>query len=575
MLSTNPEYILQNAEYRECPQQKNYHDCSLFAVGVLLHIYYGKSIDKFSFTQEDIDIFRNGLFNILDSDPVPNVPDPKKFLTRNFLNYFFPDLYNKDLENDLYMIDGYNLQSNNSVIGTSESDDVSEYKCSESSSSDSHTIRQTKTVKKNKLTPNKEYPESIVEENIKVQVDDDAKKEKAQKARDSENEAEEEKLEQEDPNTPGMTEPYVVSHTPGDHVYFPDDIFQKYFITNEPCFEDLVHVRKVVREYEQESNIRLKFVKTIKGRQHTRVCCKQHSDCPFVASFGRRHSDRKVILKNFNLHHKGTVLSGFAKDGRKWKVPRQGMLDECIEHVSKIKYESPNPRDLVKTSQTLTGERPPYNVAWRALDDNKATNRFNDRQRYQLLIPYLEAFAEKNKNSKIAYSLDDNNAFNYIFVCHGDTNAKLHHVRPVITIDATFLKENNGLGTLYMATALSANNELFTIAFGISKDNENYESWKIFLKNLKESCPVISTRHPDNDLGRFAYFTFVSDRDKGLIAAMKEIFPMNHHTNCMVHIARNVLTKGWGIAAAKCVTQIGESYSIPNEQYWFALENII
>ena len=48
ILLENKDYILKNVMYNECPQQDkdNYYDCSLFAVGVLLHIFYRKVIAK-------------------------------------------------------------------------------------------------------------------------------------------------------------------------------------------------------------------------------------------------------------------------------------------------------------------------------------------------------------------------------------------------------------------------------------------------------------------------------------------------------------------------------------------------
>ena len=129
-------------------------------------------------------------------------------------------------------------------------------------------------------------------------------------------------------------------------------------------------------------------------------------------------------------------------------------------------------------------------------------------------------------------------------------NAKLHHVRPIISIDATFMKEDTDKQwTLYMATVLSANNELVPVAFAITKNNENFAGWNMFLQNLHRDCPIISARHRLNECHMFGYFTFVSDRDKGIIAAVRETFPRNHHINCIVHIARNVLQKGWGILA--------------------------
>ena len=55
-------------------------------------------------------------------------------------------------------------------------------------------------------------------------------------------------------------------------------------------------------------------------------------------------------------------------------------------------------------------------------------------------------------------------------------------------------------------------------------------------------------------------FTFISDRQKGLIEAMKEVFPLNHHCFCAVHIARNVEAK-FGALKAKFVVPLAKTFS--------------
>jgi Transposase, Mutator family len=52
----------------------------------------------------------------------------------------------------------------------------------------------------------------------------------------------------------------------------------------------------------------------------------------------------------------------------------------------------------------------------------------------------------------------------------------------------------------------------------------------------------------------------MSDRDKGLVEALENTFPNNHHCHCVVHIQRNV-EKAYGKAAAREVTMIAKSFS--------------
>ena len=103
----------------------------------------------------------------------------------------------------------------------------------------------------------------------------------------------------------------------------------------------------------------------------------------------------------------------------------------------------------------------------------------------------------------------------------------------------------------------------------ITADNENYQGWKFFLQNLKLSCKHLCSK-PINQLYQpYNLFTFISDRDKGLIEACKEVFPENHHTNCQVHIRRNVMTR-YGKQAAALIPKIGMTFSSRVEGYWLS-----
>ena len=89
-LVEDEEYILKGVSYRPCPQQRNMSDCSLFAIGVLLHVLNGKAINANIFTQEIITKFRKGLYKVLSAERSNDLPDSKSYISRQFLYSFFP-----------------------------------------------------------------------------------------------------------------------------------------------------------------------------------------------------------------------------------------------------------------------------------------------------------------------------------------------------------------------------------------------------------------------------------------------------------------------------------------------------
>jgi hypothetical protein len=89
--------------------------------------------------------------------------------------------------------------------------------------------------------------------------------------------------------------------------------------------------------------------------------------------------------------------------------------------------------------------------------------------------------------------------------------------------------------------------------------NENEAGWVWFLKLLESAIEVLVMDWP-NDEYRYKYFTFISDRQKGLNGALAKVFPHNHSCNCAIHIARNAEKHG-GKRVAQFVHRLASTFS--------------
>ncbi|KAE8780326.1 MATE efflux family protein 3, chloroplastic [Hordeum vulgare] len=70
-------------------------------------------------------------------------------------------------------------------------------------------------------------------------------------------------------------------------------------------------------------------------------------------------------------------------------------------------------------------------------------------------------------------------------------------------------------GVKYLATGRDGNNNIFLIAFGVV-DKQDSDRWIWFLTQLR--CCIGSGR-------KFGTYTIISDRQKGLLKAINEVFP--------------------------------------------------
>ncbi|XP_028084377.1 uncharacterized protein LOC114285536 [Camellia sinensis] len=103
---------------------------------------------------------------------------------------------------------------------------------------------------------------------------------------------------------------------------------------------------------------------------------------------------------------------------------------------------------------------------------------------------------------------------------------RFHHCRPLLFLDATFLK-GRFKGFLLAATAKDGNQGLFPLSYAVV-DSENTSNWSWFLHHLAQVV------HGDRPL------TFVSDRNLGLLEAMPTVFPNAEHAFCLQHLQRNL-----------------------------------
>jgi hypothetical protein len=177
---------------------------------------------------------------------------------------------------------------------------------------------------------------------------------------------------------------------------------------------------------------------------------------------------------------------------------------------------------------------------------------------------------ELNPGTVTGFSVDDKNCLTGMYFIPGIMNHNLQFVRPVLSLDACHLLSSYQ-GTLFVASTLSAANEIYIIGFQITACNEDEQSWIKFLTNLKEACPRLLEHYND---GEWNKWVFVSDRQKGLIKALQEVFPRNLHTYCVHHIQTNVRTEHKS-ECAKYIFSLAKTYSTHDYAYFLNCVNDI
>ncbi|XP_019176075.1 PREDICTED: uncharacterized protein LOC109171499 [Ipomoea nil] len=128
-----------------------------------------------------------------------------------------------------------------------------------------------------------------------------------------------------------------------------------------------------------------------------------------------------------------------------------------------------------------------------------------------------------------------------MYICWDASKQGFRHCRPLIGVDGCHLRSGSG-GMLMIAVGVDANDSIFPLAYAIV-EGEKRESWSWFLNFLAEDLGITKDREHE--------YTFISDKQKGLLPAFEEIIPGVEHRFCVRHLHSNMKVAGFQGKALK------------------------
>ncbi|GJU11272.1 mutator type transposase [Tanacetum coccineum] len=216
----------------------------------------------------------------------------------------------------------------------------------------------------------------------------------------------------------------------------------------------------------------------------------------------------------------------------------------CKVHISKVKEIEetikPNPEvpiralkdQLQKKYQLGVSDSKIYRAKAKA--SMKVLGDFTEQ--YALLRDYVLELQRTNPDT--TFKLDVERSFNpseptrqfrRIYICLGALKKGFKAgMRDLLGLDGCFMKGQYP-GQLVTAVGVDANHGTYPLAY-VVVEAETLNSWSWFLTCLGD----------DLDLTRESNFTFISDRQKGLIPVLAQVFPCAEHRFCLRHIHENM-----------------------------------
>ncbi|XP_074375311.1 uncharacterized protein LOC141717097 [Apium graveolens] len=124
-----------------------------------------------------------------------------------------------------------------------------------------------------------------------------------------------------------------------------------------------------------------------------------------------------------------------------------------------------------------------------------------------------------------------------MYVCLGPLKkAFFESCRKIVGLDGCHLKGPYG-GQLLAAVGIDASEGMYPVAWAVV-EVENTDSWTWFLQFLCQDIKILIDRE----------WTFISDRQKGLINALETVVPQAEHRFCVMHLFQNMHKEHKGIS---------------------------
>ncbi|KAL8523599.1 hypothetical protein ACS0TY_013543 [Phlomoides rotata] len=291
-------------------------------------------------------------------------------------------------------------------------------------------------------------------------------------------------------------------------------------------FSNRVDFKKVVQSHAIAAKRSVEFTKVAPERVYAR--CKD-KECGWKLTILKLSGEETYQVRDYQPNHTCAPEFKVANVKSKWlseKFIRKFVVDpKRNTHAFRKDVMHELGCDVSK-HQAIRAKR----LALKKLEDCP------DSQ-FSMLWDYAEETKRTNPDSTVIVgSVEDDNGdtrFNSFYICLDAVKKGFVACRPLIEVDGCHLKGPHK-GILLTAVRVDGNNCIYPLAWAVV-NTESRETWEWFLICLKH----------DLGIDRPYQYTFMSDKQKGLIQAFGEVFPDSQHRFCVRHLHGNFKSAGF------------------------------
>nr|XP_016469020.1 PREDICTED: uncharacterized protein LOC107791451 [Nicotiana tabacum] len=296
-------------------------------------------------------------------------------------------------------------------------------------------------------------------------------------------------------------------------------------------FQNKKEFKEAVTTHEVKRGRTVEWIKDDSERARGR--CKHRPSCEWVILASKMHRDTNFQIKTYNSEH-----TCFCWNVKNKNVTSSWIAKKYMDKKSNRDWKTSKFRDEVSRALgvdvSLCQARKAKKKAISLIDGN-----LNDQ--FNMLWNYINEIVRSNPGTSVYMELKPNETpnnpsrFQRLYICFAACKEGFKAgCRKIVGVDGCWLKDSMYGAQLLAAVGLDGNNNIFPIAYAIVEKECN-DTWQWFLNYLMI----------DIEIEEQCLWTFMSDKQKGLLEAFEKVLPNVSHRFCARHLHNNFKKAGF------------------------------
>ncbi|KAL3744004.1 hypothetical protein ACJRO7_013281 [Eucalyptus globulus] len=300
------------------------------------------------------------------------------------------------------------------------------------------------------------------------------------------------------------------------------------------CFSNAKEFREAVRNHAIKNGRNVRFVKNTPNK--LRAMCSE--GCGWLIYASKVQREHTLQVKTFNSVHTCNRTLQVPQISTKWLANKY-----CDRLRNNPTWPGASMKKTMEFENVLKLSR---TMVYRARAISMSMITGNEEEQFWMLRSYCQALLDANPGSTCIIKIEqcqDQFKFRGVYIClDALRRGFVEGCRRFVGFDGCHLSSGYK-GILLVAVGVDCNNQMYPFAWAIV-GQETYKTWHWFISLIAEDLGITD---PENS----KYWTFLCDKQKGLVQALAHLMPEAEHRFCLRHLYENFKLHHRGVELKK------------------------